>query len=328
MSKLLFTIFLLLSSFSFSQDYTELDNIVRNYQDYENLEDLTFQILRDFKTGEEQVRAAFVWVTHNISYFQSKSETFEPKEKFVYYSEYGKKYQIRKNEIKRIDQTLKTKLGVCIDYSLILNEVCSILGFPSKIISGIAKTSIKDTSLEQLYKNHAWNAVYIDGSWQLMDPTWGATRYWDPEKNIFIRKFQKLFFFTTPLDFLKNHFPGKSHWQLVRNPITVKEFMASPIYYPYYFLENVKLVSDTKGIREVIKNQELYFSFDHLPKRFSLKYSIDRSLQHKRMRVQKLQKNSYRSKLRLRKNINADTYLTIFLENKPILDFKLRPKSN
>ncbi len=327
MSKLVFSLFLLLSAFSFSQDYSELDHTVRNYPNYETLTELALLIQNDFKTDEEQVRAAFVWVTHNISYYQSLSEVFKPREKFVYYSEYGKKYQIRKSELKRIDQVLKTKRGVCYDYSLLLNEICSLLDFPSKVLSGIAKTTIEKASVEQLYKNHTWNAVHINGTWQLMDATWGSG-YWDLKKDIFVKKFQKHFFFTTPSDFIKDHFPGKEQWQLLNEPILVKSFMESPIFYPNYFLKKVELVSDTQGIWEVTKNQELRISFNNLPKRYSLQYSLDGFQQRKRVRVKKLHRRSYLSILKLRKKIKSDTYLTLFLENKPILDFKLRPKPN
>lgn len=327
MSKLVFSLFLLLSAFSFSQDYRELDHAVRNYPKYESLENLVLQIQNDFKTDEEQVRAAFVWVTQNISYYKPQSSVFEPREKFVYYSEYGKKYQIRKNELKKIDQTLQEKRGVCIDYSLILNEIYSLMDFPTKIVTGIAKTAIENVSEKQLYKNHVWNAVHINGHWQLMDPTMGSG-YWDLRKNIFIRKFQEHYFFTKPSDFIKDHFPGKPQWQLLNEPILVKSFMESPIFYPDYFLKKVELVSDTQGIWEVTKNQELRISFNNLPKRYSLQYFMDGFQQLKRVRVKKIHRRGYLSILKLRKKIKSDTYLTLFLENKPILDFKLRPKPN
>ena len=182
-------------------------------------------------------------------------------------------------------------------------------------------------SKKQWYKNHAWNAVHINGTWKLMDPTLGAG-YWDLRKNIFVKKFQDHFFFTEPSNFIKDHFPGKPQWQLLNEPILVKSFMESPIFYPAYFLKKVELVSNTKGIWEVTKNQKLHISFNKLPKRYSLQYSLDGFQHLKGVRVKKLHRRSYLSILKLRKKIKSDTYLTLFLENKPILNFKLQPKNN
>ena len=53
--------------------------------------------------------------------------------------------------------------------------------------------------------SHAWNAVFINGSWRLLDCTWGAGSY-DLDGN-FIREINEHFFLTDPDELIYSHFP-------------------------------------------------------------------------------------------------------------------------
>ena len=54
--------------------------------------------------------------------------------------------------------------------------------------------------------NHAWNAVYLAGSWRLVDATWGSGSY-NPTTHRFERRLNEHFFLTDPEELIYTHFP-------------------------------------------------------------------------------------------------------------------------
>lgn len=68
-----------------------------------------------------------------------------------------------------------------------------------------------------------WNAVFVDGSWRLLDPFWGACAK-DPDGEISSDTSENWFLFTEPRQFLYSHYPETPEWQLVDKPITLQEF--------------------------------------------------------------------------------------------------------
>jgi len=66
--------------------------------------------------------------------------------------------------------------------------------------------------------NHSWNAVYIDGSWFLLDCHW-ATRH-DDSTDV-KHDYDDFFFLTDPAEIIFSHFPEDAAWQLLPSPWTV-----------------------------------------------------------------------------------------------------------
>ena len=91
------------------------------------------------------------------------------------------------------------------------------------VIRGYVKGSLyrigKPLTKEQLAE---WNAVFVDGSWRLLDPFWGAC-VMCPEGNV-ISGAADWFLFTEPKQFLYSHYPERPEWQLVETPISLHEF--------------------------------------------------------------------------------------------------------
>lgn len=69
--------------------------------------------------------------------------------------------------------------------------------------------------------SHAWNAAYIDSTWFLFDPTWGAG-YINNEK--FYRKIDDSWYKVKPNQFIKDHIPFDYLWQFLYYPINNQEF--------------------------------------------------------------------------------------------------------
>ncbi len=321
MYKVLFFSFLLFIATTYAQDYTHVDSRVRNYPEFVAVTDLGYRIMNDFETETQRVRAAFIWLTHNIAY--EDKMLFLPEKKLAYRSKAGKQLQVERLVQSKMDRAFRARKGVCIDYSLLLNALCEQFGLPSRVVSGIAKTEIKDVQKEPMFKNHAWNAVRIAGEWKLMDPTW-ASGHVDLVSKQFVRKYRDHYFFTPPSDFVKHHLPSKPEWQLLDKPMSAAAFYSAPLYLPDYFGKGIVLAATTNGILNISDTNRKVLHFDKLPKNREMYYTISGSPEFRRMGFKKLDSKAYISKIRLRKKLKKTfNYLTIYLDYNPILNFKI-----
>ena len=67
-----------------------------------------------------------------------------------------------------------------------------------------------------------WNAVFVDGSWRLLDPFWGSCV--KNQEGHVTSNTSDWFLFTEPKQFLYSHLPEKPEWQLVEQPISKHDF--------------------------------------------------------------------------------------------------------
>lgn len=79
--------------------------------------------------------------------------------------DYSKMDKLDNDYIPDIDEVLLNGKGICYDYSVLFAAMLRSQGIPAKLVKG--------------YKNdlsayHAWNEVYIDGSWKTVDTTYDA----------------------------------------------------------------------------------------------------------------------------------------------------------
>eukprot|EP01029_Cantina_marsupialis_P025317 TRINITY_DN6691_c0_g1_i1.p1 TRINITY_DN6691_c0_g1~~TRINITY_DN6691_c0_g1_i1.p1 ORF type:complete len:231 (-),score=27.84 TRINITY_DN6691_c0_g1_i1:3282-3974(-) len=119
---------------------------------------------------------------------------------------------------------LKSRKAVCQGYSDLFKILCDKANIECVVITGYAKgygyngTRFKET-------NHAWNAVKLKGEWKLIDTTWGSggaemindSLVYEPNLNLG-------YLFSRPEEFIIQHFPEDSYWQLLDEPITIDEF--------------------------------------------------------------------------------------------------------
>ena len=121
---------------------------------------LSNAITKGLSTDHEKLLAIYKWVAENIYYdldgFYSNTYT----------------YQDAKT-------TLDTRKGVCSNYALLLKELLGAAGIYSEIVNGYAlgvgtEGRWKDDILLRNDTNHAWNRVYVNGRWMLLDVTWDS----------------------------------------------------------------------------------------------------------------------------------------------------------
>jgi len=85
--------------------------------------------------------------------------------------------------------------------------------------------------------NHSWNAVSIDGDWQLVDCHW-ATRFLQSERNVpenLVYEYDDFYFIPDPRELGYTHRPEDPSWQLVTGGITAAEFEDYPLVKSYFF---------------------------------------------------------------------------------------------
>lgn len=163
-------------------------------------EEIANYINANFKTENDKIRAAFYWTASNISY------------------DVKNMYAVNFDETPqdRIEKTLKTMKGICSDYAAVFNEIATLVGVKSVVISGYTKQNGKIDSL-----SHAWCAAQIDNKWYIFDPTWGSGSLMNGK---FVKKINDYYFKTEPAKIISSHIPFDYLWQFLNYPITNTEF--------------------------------------------------------------------------------------------------------
>ena len=74
---------------------------------------------------------------------------------------------------------VKNKRAVCLGFATLYAALCRSINIPCNVVSGYALGIGEDTSwnsdtIATDYQNHAWNEVYADGRWVIVDTTWDS----------------------------------------------------------------------------------------------------------------------------------------------------------
>lgn len=157
-------------------------------------------LVKNLESDTDKLKAFYHWITHNISYdvqaWRTQSADWKKQE---------------------VPVVLRSKKAVCHGYSNLFKQLCDLSGIPCFIVSGYVKEN--NTFIEE---GHSWNAVFVEGKWQLIDATWGAGSV--ENRSRFIKKFDDTYFFTDPVVFLSNHYPFDPAFQLVSFPVALSEY--------------------------------------------------------------------------------------------------------
>jgi transglutaminase/protease-like cytokinesis protein 3 len=157
-------------------------------------------LVKGLNSDTEKLKAFYHWITHNISYdvqaWRTQSADWKKQE---------------------VPVVLRNRKAVCHGYSNLFKQLCDLSNIPCFIVSGYVKEN--NNFIDE---GHSWNAVFVDGKWQLIDATWGAGSVENRSK--FIRKFDASYFFTDPVLFLSNHYPFDPAFQLVNHPVYLSDY--------------------------------------------------------------------------------------------------------
>lgn len=322
MRYILLILILFFTTLSFSQNYELVDEKVKKYPNFNNINKLIIRVSTDFDTDKEKVRAYYTWISYNINYDLNKYYQFSaPQMQVTFNSErLNKSIRNQKNK-KLLKEVLTSKKALCLGYSTLFNELCLRSGIESKVIKGITKLSVNEINKRRNIKNHAWNAVKIDEKWHLVDVTW-STGFENNNSKSWTKQFNDFYFFTNPKEFLNSHLPEKPEFQLIEKPISIKCFFDSPIFYTKYFNSGVRIANNQKGLIELKeKDKIIKIVFVEKPETSKIYYKFENEKHAKELNIVKNSRNLYVASLKYKSK--QSNVLSLYYESEKILDFKI-----
>ncbi|KAJ6668205.1 hypothetical protein lerEdw1_015582 [Lerista edwardsae] len=197
------------------KQFEKLDAFAQKVSATSSVESLVSVLLREAHSDLEKVRVIWIWICHHIEY-DGASESSEPADVF------------------------RSGKSVCAGYAALFEKMCSIAGIGCKYLSGYAKGYSYKERKNVKDKLHAWNAVYINGRWHLVDCTWGSGYM---ENSKFTFRYNYFYFLTHPAVFIDSHFPKDSKWQLLKPTLSEQEFGSSDRQLPSFFSKQLTAVS-------------------------------------------------------------------------------------
>ncbi len=204
--------------FAQAQPFAMLDAHAQKvrFSEQSDLPSLVQQLIAPAYSDLEKARVLFVWTASNIRYDDNQVKPYQ----------FGFAKKI--DTLVAATQILRSRRGVCTDYSLVLYQLFRTAGLPVRIVTGYAKGHPGQAGTPIRSINHQWNMVFLKGKWQLLDATWAST-------NNGTRPLTMYYFLTPPDQFIANHFPDRDADQLIKTALTKTEFDGFPRVYDAYF---------------------------------------------------------------------------------------------
>ncbi len=192
-----------------------------------SVESLAAYLVKPAKNDREKARAIFRWIAGNIDYNME-----------AFFKGGG--------SAAGAEEVLKSGKSVCYGYSDLFLSLAREAGLEAARISGYGKGYgyLPGKNFSGPF-NHAWNSVKINGSWYLVDSTWGAG-YVNGEGK-YARKFDDHFFMTPPSQFIYDHFPEEDRWQLLDEPVSKLKFENMVYLQSDFFNLGLELAGQEKG---------------------------------------------------------------------------------
>ena len=208
-----------------------------------SIQNLVTYLLQPCQNDMEKARVIYRWITNNISYDEDTGKKIEQGINTGLPDEGAAAVFSRRN-------------GVCAGYSNLFKQMCDYAGLQSVYVSGWGKVDYAYLAATSYKKDHAWNAVQINGVWSLIDATWGAG--YSDDNGTFVKAFDDFWFVTPPEEFVYTHCPADSKWQLLQTPYSASAIAQHPLVnaaffeyglqigdndYPYYTVKNSMVIT-------------------------------------------------------------------------------------
>jgi len=227
---------------SLDYDYQRIDELALStpLSAERSIKSLAAYLTKPAGNDREKARSIFRWVTNNIDY--DAQALFQGD-----------------HDRQRSEDLLESRVSVCDGYSDIFQALAKEAGLEAVKISGYGKGySYEPGEALGNSTNHAWNAVKLDGKWFLVDCTWGAG--YVNEQRMYVRKFDSHYFMTPPCEFIFDHYPEDSRWQLLERPILRVEFERLVLLKPEFFEFGLDIGDHTAG--EIAANGSINISLN------------------------------------------------------------------
>ena len=122
-------------------------------EDFTSIESLSKALCKNINKDEKKVKAIHKWITHSIDYDFDLIIDVRPH--FEYSSE----------------EVFLTGKSMSEGYVNLMQSMLQVHNIPSQKVIGYTRLYNTDSALLPVYNDHAWIAIYLNGQWQLADPT-------------------------------------------------------------------------------------------------------------------------------------------------------------
>jgi hypothetical protein len=260
--KLLIKLFLaLLPIVSFAQYSTEKLHTAKAPKYILTPDSLARQLTADYNTDREKVTSIFRWITENISYNIRPFYNASRNRSTAYSLENDDDTGALKPLSERVAiDVLNRRIAFCDGYARLFKTLCDYAGIKSEVITGYAASNMGRAKFSS---NHRWNAVFLDSTWQLLDPTW-ASGHLTYSSNDFIHSYNNHYFLTPAKDFAADHYPEDLQWTLLPEPPYRSEFRHSPFKTHGCLKYNVISYKPQAGVIEASVGDTIQFELETL----------------------------------------------------------------
>ncbi|GAB5576826.1 kyphoscoliosis peptidase [Prionailurus iriomotensis] len=187
------------------QEFEKLDTYASQVTVKSGLDELVSDLLQEAHSDLERVRVIWIWICHHIEY---DIEAAQEKDRQAF----------------KPTDILRTQKTNCDGYAGLFEKMCRIAGVQCMTVPGYSKGFGYQTGQSFSGEfDHAWNAVYLEGRWHLLDSTWGSGLV-DSATSKFTFLYNEFYFLTHPALFIEDHFPDNKNWQLLKPPQSLKQF--------------------------------------------------------------------------------------------------------
>ncbi len=154
----------------------------------------------------EKVRFYFVWIARHIRYDEKAYGVYRQ----------NADYNVEKQSVPVV---FSERVAVCRGYALLLERLCRQSNMAARYVAGYGKAALNDERLEP----HAWNAIRIEGNWELFDPTWASNSLQHDSADL-SSNFEK-WFMTPPVNFAHQHWSYDPIFQFTNELTSRAEFL-------------------------------------------------------------------------------------------------------
>ena len=323
--KIILCIFLFIPLRFYSQsrpdNFYEIDNKVESIP-VATTETLAKQLAALGNTEREKVRAIFRWITQNIDYY-IRPIARSKRTPTLFYEEPDDSSAALPPLNERVSRKVLYKgVALCEGYSRLFKTLCDHAGIRSEIIYGYARTNTS----RRFGVNHAWNAVYIDSTWHLLDVTWasGVVSF----ANEYIRQYNDFYFLTPPEQFIRDHYPEDPQWTLLDYPPVYREYNQSPFRYSGFVKAGISNYFPIKGVIDAAIGDSIFIEFKS--RREVRNFFVSESSIFDTTKVIMLQPNAGGERVTFKYNVTSATgeWLYVFCNDELAMRYKLNIKRN
>lgn len=315
--KLILLIFLCTTTLTSAQDLASVDAKVSAYPNsFPSPERLADKINSDFSSDIEKARAVYTWIAKNVRYDLNELRSNQGgKVAFSYRTQEEKERKLQQYNWDLANRTLKSKKGVCRGYTALYDRVATLAGLDATTIPGTSKSHPTHIGKLPTSADHIWNAVRINGKWQMIDVTWGSGSV-NSATGKFVNKFNDGYFFTDPNLFFLNHFPDEPKW-LPANK-TAEEFASLPLFSGEYIEADFRIAFPKSGT--LPNNHIIPFRIENL-RSDKVAYALSSD---GKIRVAQLTRKGNVAEFEVALEKGAVGYLTIFVDQESVATYRVK----